>query len=127
RSQQSYEFPSRNFNRDAVNGANRGAPHLVMPAERFCLNCNRTGQVKSLAGSLLPVCLQAWWMCKDSSSGRRFNSRIYLWLSRSWATDAFSAESKSAGGIMRAPFLLGRMIFGGYFIFSGIHHFTQKR
>ena len=28
---------------------------------------------------------------------------------------------------MRAPFLLGRMIFGGYFIFSGIHHFTQKR
>jgi len=28
---------------------------------------------------------------------------------------------------MRAPFLLGRMIFGGYFIFSGINHFTQRR
>jgi len=28
---------------------------------------------------------------------------------------------------MRAPFLLGRMLFGGYFIFSGIHHFTQRR
>ena len=28
---------------------------------------------------------------------------------------------------MRAPFLLGRMIFGGYFIFSGINHFKQTR
>ena len=28
---------------------------------------------------------------------------------------------------MRTPFLLGRLIFGGYFIFSGIHHFKQTR
>jgi putative oxidoreductase len=28
---------------------------------------------------------------------------------------------------MRPPFLLGRLLFGGYFIFSGIHHFQQKR
>ena len=28
---------------------------------------------------------------------------------------------------MRAPFLLGRLLFGGYFIFSGINHFKQKR
>lgn len=28
---------------------------------------------------------------------------------------------------MRAPFLLGRVLFGGYFIFSGIHHFRQSR
>jgi len=28
---------------------------------------------------------------------------------------------------MRTPFLLGRLIFGGYFIFSGINHFKQTR
>lgn len=28
---------------------------------------------------------------------------------------------------MRLPFLLGRLIFGGYFISSGIHHFQQTR
>jgi len=27
---------------------------------------------------------------------------------------------------MRAPFLLGRLIFGGYFIVSGINHFKSK-
>ena len=27
---------------------------------------------------------------------------------------------------MRAPFLLGRLIFGGYFIASGINHFKNK-
>jgi len=32
-----------------------------------------------------------------------------------------------SGGIMRPPFLLGRLLFGGYFVFSGIHHFQQKR
>jgi uncharacterized membrane protein YphA (DoxX/SURF4 family) len=26
---------------------------------------------------------------------------------------------------MRFPFLLGRLIFGGYFVFSGINHFKQ--
>ena len=26
---------------------------------------------------------------------------------------------------MRIPFLLGRMLFGGYFIMSGIHHFKH--
>jgi putative oxidoreductase len=26
---------------------------------------------------------------------------------------------------MKAPFLLGRVIFGGFFIYSGIHHFTN--
>ncbi len=28
---------------------------------------------------------------------------------------------------MRVPFLIGRLIFGGYFISSGINHFTQKK
>ena len=28
---------------------------------------------------------------------------------------------------MRTPFLFGRLIFGGYFIFSGINHFKQTR
>lgn len=28
---------------------------------------------------------------------------------------------------MRTPFLFGRFIFGGYFIFSGINHFKQTR
>ncbi|MCU1269377.1 MAG: DoxX subfamily [Acidobacteriaceae bacterium] len=27
---------------------------------------------------------------------------------------------------MRAPFLLGRLLFGGYFIMSGINHFKNK-
>ena len=27
---------------------------------------------------------------------------------------------------MRAPFLIGRLLFGGYFIVSGINHFKNK-
>src|ERR1700728_4326987 len=26
---------------------------------------------------------------------------------------------------MKAPFVIGRMVFGGYFIYSGIHHFLE--
>lgn len=26
---------------------------------------------------------------------------------------------------MKTPFLIGRLIFGGFFIYSGIHHFTE--
>src|ERR1700688_4534803 len=29
-------------------------------------------------------------------------------------------------GTMQAPFLLGRLLFGGYFIMSGINHFKNK-
>lgn len=28
---------------------------------------------------------------------------------------------------MKTPFLLGRLIFGGFFIYSGIHHFTEHK
>ena len=28
---------------------------------------------------------------------------------------------------MKTPFLISRLIFGGYFLYSGIHHFTQRR
>ncbi len=28
---------------------------------------------------------------------------------------------------MRLPFLLGRLLFGGYFLFSGVNHFKQTR
>jgi uncharacterized membrane protein YphA (DoxX/SURF4 family) len=28
---------------------------------------------------------------------------------------------------MRVPFLLGRVIFGGYFLYAGINHFKQSR
>jgi hypothetical protein len=28
---------------------------------------------------------------------------------------------------MKAPFLLGRLIFGGFFIYGGIHHFTNRK
>ena len=28
---------------------------------------------------------------------------------------------------MRIPFVLGRMLFGGYFVFSGVNHFRQTR
>jgi putative oxidoreductase len=27
---------------------------------------------------------------------------------------------------MKAPFLIGRLVLGGYFLYSGIHHFTQR-
>ena len=30
-------------------------------------------------------------------------------------------------GIMRIPFLLGRAIFGGYFVMSGVHHFKEAK
>jgi putative oxidoreductase len=28
---------------------------------------------------------------------------------------------------MKIPFLIGRIVFGGYFIYSGIHHFTERK
>lgn len=28
---------------------------------------------------------------------------------------------------MRVPFLLGRLVFGGFFLYNGIHHFKQSR
>ena len=28
---------------------------------------------------------------------------------------------------MKAPFLLGRLVFGGYFMYSGIHHFLDRK
>jgi uncharacterized membrane protein YphA (DoxX/SURF4 family) len=28
---------------------------------------------------------------------------------------------------MRSLFLIGRAIFGGYFVYSGVHHFTQEQ
>lgn len=28
---------------------------------------------------------------------------------------------------MKAPFLLGRLIFGGFFLYSGIHHFQERK
>ncbi|MGH9529505.1 MAG: DoxX family protein [Terriglobales bacterium] len=28
---------------------------------------------------------------------------------------------------MKIPFLLGRAIFGGYFLYSGIHHFAERK
>ncbi len=28
---------------------------------------------------------------------------------------------------MKAPFLLGRLIFGGFFLYSGIHHFVDRK
>lgn len=28
---------------------------------------------------------------------------------------------------MKAPFVLGRLIFGGYFLYSGIHHFLDRK
>lgn len=28
---------------------------------------------------------------------------------------------------MRAPFLLGRLIFGGFFVYNGINHFRERK
>ena len=28
---------------------------------------------------------------------------------------------------MKAPFLLGRLIFGGFFLYNGINHFKERR
>ena len=28
---------------------------------------------------------------------------------------------------MKAPFLLGRLIFGGFFLYNGIHHFQERK
>lgn len=28
---------------------------------------------------------------------------------------------------MKAPFLLGRLVFGGFFLYSGIHHFQDRK
>jgi putative oxidoreductase len=34
-----------------------------------------------------------------------------------------SAEEES----MKAPFLIGRLLFGGYFLYNGINHFRQRK
>ena len=48
------------------------------------------------------------------------------WYRGARATPVSSCESKFwSGGIMRIPFLLGRTIFGGFFIVSGINHFKK--
>jgi putative oxidoreductase len=36
-----------------------------------------------------------------------------------------SASPINSEGNMKAPFLIGRLIFGGYFIYNGINHFKQ--
>jgi uncharacterized membrane protein YphA (DoxX/SURF4 family) len=38
-------------------------------------------------------------------------------------------KENSGGGQlkMKIPFLIGRLIFGGFFIYNGIHHFQQRR
>jgi putative oxidoreductase len=28
---------------------------------------------------------------------------------------------------MKAPFLIGRMLFGGFFLYNGIHHLMQRK
>jgi putative oxidoreductase len=28
---------------------------------------------------------------------------------------------------MKAPFLIGRLVFGGFFLYNGIHHFLQRK
>src|SRR5438045_5221664 len=50
------------------------------------------------------------------------------------ATSCFLLESKlskTANSLevssMKAPFLLGRLIFGGFFIYNGINHFKQRK
>jgi putative oxidoreductase len=52
--------------------------------------------------------------------------RRALERTHTWATRVIGAESKIVlEAIMRVPFLLGRMLFGGYFISAGINHFKQ--
>src|SRR5436305_3325441 len=42
-------------------------------------------------------------------------------------TGCMAGESKSVPEVkvMKAPFLLGRLLFGGYFLYNGIHHFQE--
>jgi len=43
-----------------------------------------------------------------------------------WATIAVIGESNFVSEVtMRVPFLLGRLVFGGYFLMSGINHFMK--
>src|SRR5689334_11077219 len=47
------------------------------------------------------------------------------------ATSRGHRESKYSSALrrtyMKAPFLLGRLIFGGFFLYNGIHHFQQRK
>lgn len=43
------------------------------------------------------------------------------------ATLPSTPESNPAEDLMKAPFLLGRMIFGGFFLYNGIHHFVERK
>jgi putative oxidoreductase len=48
------------------------------------------------------------------------------------ATSAILPESNSLGGSssggfgMKAPFMIGRLLFGGFFLYNGINHFKQR-
>src|SRR5450755_1699233 len=41
--------------------------------------------------------------------------------------EASNADDCRGADSMKLPFLLGRVIFGGYFLNSGIHHFTDRK
>jgi uncharacterized membrane protein YphA (DoxX/SURF4 family) len=50
---------------------------------------------------------------------------------RTGATHAPLRESNSkkllGSNAMKIPFLIGRLIFGGFFIYNGIHHFQERK
>jgi putative oxidoreductase len=104
-----------------------------MPAE--FLSVNGWGQTKSLAGvgggRFLAGRVHAL-TAEDAENSQRSHRKLIFRISRhsklchTWATRIIGAESKIVlEAIMRIPFLLGRLLFGGYFISAGINHFKQ--
>jgi putative oxidoreductase len=57
---------------------------------------------------------------------------IHAWAQNNRTTASRGIESKlktlpERENSMKAPFLIGRLIFGGFFIYSGIHHFVDRK
>lgn len=59
------------------------------------------------------------------SIGATLGGRAESKHSKNLITELNGPDLKGAD-VMKLPFLLGRLIFGGFFINSGIHHFTDR-
>jgi putative oxidoreductase len=68
--------------------------------------------------------LQCWWTGGAPAS---FHRAICGHRAPASGIEPASAEVRLQGVSMKAPFLIGRMIFGGYFLYSGIHHLQEAK
>jgi putative oxidoreductase len=102
-----------------------------MAAELLGANGERGGQSRSLSGLQKPIVCCGSHHAQHPDSSFIAATPFLFWSGELDSNDGEqrplpASNRNRTGGIMRAPFLLGRLMFGGYFIVSGINHFKNK-